>query len=73
VSSSQSTSSSVTCSRLPEVSPLVHSALRVRLKNVANPVARVRSNASSFMNPTISTSPVVPSCTTAGMSPPSFE
>src|SRR5262249_4450717 len=66
VSSSQSTSSEVTCRRLPEVSPLVQSAFRVRLKNVANPVALVPSKASSFMNPTISTSPVVSSFTTPG-------
>ena len=31
-------SAEVTCSRLPEVSPLVHNSPRVRLKNVAKPV-----------------------------------
>jgi hypothetical protein len=34
VSSSQSTSRSTTCRRLPDVSPFVQSVLRVRLKNV---------------------------------------
>ena len=73
MSSSQSTSAEVTCSRLPEVSPFVHSAARVRLKNVAKPVAIVRSSASWFMKPTIRTSLVSSSCTTAGINPSSFE
>ena len=34
VSSSQSMNTSRTASRLPDVSPLVHSVLRVRLKKV---------------------------------------
>ena len=32
---------STTCSLLPDVSPFVHSVLRVRLKKVAKPVRRV--------------------------------
>ena len=39
------------------------------LREVTNPVSRVRRSASSFMNPTISTSFVASSCTTAGTSP----
>src|SRR5687767_6985573 len=61
-----------TSRRLPEVSPFVQSRPRVRLKKVAKPVARVRASASSFMKPTISTSPLRSSWTTAGMSPSSF-
>ena len=41
VSSSQSTSADVTCRRLPDVSPFVHSLPRVRLKNVAKPLSSV--------------------------------
>ena len=41
VSSSQSTRMRSTSRRLPEVSPFIHSLLRVRLKNVAKPVSRV--------------------------------
>ena len=59
--------------RLPDVSPFVQSALRVRLKKVTNPVSRVRCRASSFMKPTISTSLLESSCTTAGTSPSSLE
>src|SRR6476619_4015759 len=40
---------------------------------VAKPVAIVRSSASRFMKPTIRTSFVFTSCTTAGISPSSFE
>jgi hypothetical protein len=58
VSSSQSISTSRTASRLPDVSPFIHSVLRVRLKNVTYPLARVLSQASSFMKPTMSTSPL---------------
>src|SRR5262249_35967096 len=55
VSSSQSERSEVTCRRLPEVSPLVQSSLRERLKKVTKPLSRVRASASSFMKPTIRT------------------
>jgi hypothetical protein len=47
--------------------------LRERLKKVAKPLSRVRANASSFMKPTIRTSPLVASWATAGIKPPSFE
>ena len=60
-------------SLLPEVSPFVHSLLRVRLKKVAKPVRRVSASASSFMKPTIRTSDVSASWMTAGISPSSFE
>lgn len=73
VSWSQSIRVRTTCSRLPDVSPFVHSAPRVRLKNVAKPVRRVCSQASSFMKPTIRTSRVSASWTTAGTRPCSFE
>ena len=73
VSSSQSTRIRSTCSRLPEVSPFIHSCPRVRLKKVANPVATVRSSASWFMKPTIRTSFDTSSWMTAGISPSSFE
>ena len=53
---SQSTKIARTARRLPDVSPFVHSVLRVRLKKVTYPVRRVTSQASSFMKPTISTS-----------------
>ncbi len=69
VSLSQSVSRRTTFSRLPEVSPFIQSVLRVRLKNVTNPDSRVRRRASSFMKPTISTSLLASSCTTAGTSP----
>src|SRR5262245_62140318 len=52
VSSSQSLRMRRTCKRFPDVSPLVHSFPRLRLKNVAKPVLRVTANASSFMKPT---------------------
>ena len=39
---------STTLSRLPEVSPFIQSVLRVRLKKVTKPVARVFASASSF-------------------------
>ena len=58
VSSSQSTRMSTTLSRLPDVSPFIHSVLRVRLKKVAKPVRRVSASATSFMKPTIRTSAV---------------
>ena len=69
VSSSQSIHTFETWSRLPEVSPLVHSVLRVREKKVTKPVRRVTSHASWFMKPTIRTSRVAASCTTAGTRP----
>src|SRR5690606_29862590 len=72
VSSSQSTRISFTARRLPEVSPLVQSVLRVRLKKVTYPVACVSRHASSFMKPTINTSPLAWSWTTAGMRPSSL-
>src|SRR5438045_8464639 len=56
-------------SRLPELSPLVQSWLRVRLKKVTYPSCKVRSSAGRFMNPTIKTSPSDESWTTAGSSP----
>src|SRR5882672_10836287 len=62
-----------TFSRLPDVSPFIQSAFRVRLKNVAKPLSTVRSSAVWFMNPTISTSCVDESCTTAGIKPFNFE
>src|SRR5262249_31082952 len=68
VSSSQSTRMSMTARRLPDVSPFIQSLLRVRLKNVAKPVLRVRASASSFMKPTIRTSDVSASWITAGIS-----
>src|SRR5207253_7239107 len=66
VSSSQSTRISTTACLLPEVSPFIHSVLRVRLKNVAKPVRRVASSATSFMKPTIRTSELSASWMTAG-------
>ena len=72
VSWSQSVRIWRTARRFPDVSPFVQSVLRVRLKNVAEPVRRVMASASSFMNPTISTSPLAASCTTAGINPPSL-
>jgi hypothetical protein len=46
---SQSVAISRTRRTCPEVSPLVHSFLRERLKNVTAPVATVFSNAAWFM------------------------
>src|SRR4029079_5048165 len=69
VSRSQSVVAETTSSRFPEVSPLVQSWLRVRLKNVTYPARSVCSNASRFMKPSISTSPLPASCTIAGNSP----
>ena len=51
---------------------MVHSVLRDRLKKVTKPVSRVRASASAFMKPTISTSLLSSSCTTAGIKPSSF-
>ena len=73
MSSSQSVSISTTCSRLPDVSPFIHSLLRVRLKKVAKPVSLVSASASSFMKPTIRTSALSASWITAGINPSSFE
>ena len=58
---------------LPDVSPFIHNVSRVRLKNVAKPLSTVRSSASWFMKPTISTSCDALSWITAGIRPFSFE
>src|SRR5580765_239693 len=57
VSRSQSVWAETTRRRLPELSPLVQSSLRTRLKKVTYPSCSVRSRAGRFINPTIRTSP----------------
>src|SRR4051812_411728 len=67
-SPSQSSRSSSTASVLPDVAPLCQSSSRERLQNHASPVSRVRRSASSFIHASISTRPLVASCTIAGLS-----
>ena len=69
VSPSQSSRTSLTHWRLPEVSPLTQYSWRDRLQNVVRPVVSVRRSASSSIQPSISTSPVSCCCTTAGTRP----
>ncbi len=69
VSPSQSSRTSLTHCRLPEVSPLTQYSWRERLQNVVRPVVSVRCSASSSIQPSISTSPVSCCCTTAGTRP----
>ena len=73
VSSSQSTRMSTTCERLPEVSPFVHSVLRVRLKKVAKPVRRVIGQRLLVHEADHQHFALSASWTTAGISPSSFE
>ena len=69
VSPSQSSRTSTTRWRWPEVSPLTQYSWRDRLQYVARPVVSVRCSASSSIQPSISTSPVSCCCTTAATSP----
>src|SRR3954471_2586806 len=72
VSASQSTYTPRTSWTCPLSSPLRHSLFRLRLKYTARPVRTVSSNASRFIQASISTSPVSASWATAGTSPPAF-
>src|SRR5215212_7039213 len=56
----------------PLSSPFRHSLLRLRLKYTARPVRTVSSNASRFIQASISTCPVSASWATAGTSPPAL-
>src|SRR6185312_6185308 len=68
-SPSQSSRTSRTHCRCPEVSPFTQYSRRLRDQYVARPVVSVRCSASSSIHASMSTSPVSPSWTTAGTSP----
>src|SRR6185312_13494858 len=68
-SPSQSSRTSRTHCRCPEVSPLTQYSLRLRDQYVARPVVSVRCRASSSIQATISTSPVSCCWTTAATRP----